>query len=149
MALDLYLDTNENSKMSSDGSGYPAFTVTFDGRIGGSIDTRVYIRNDDLALYYTNITLGPVDTAGDNIVNGSIAGFDWRLAEKDIPMTNEEWALVTPGNTLSLSSDLGEDGLGDISTYLPVWIRVSIPRGSSIQTIKDVVLRIQATENLA
>jgi len=120
--------------------------LTFDGRIGGERDRLVYVRNDDILRYYTDIQVSPTDSSGDNIVNGTTSGFFWKLMLKDIAPTNAEWALVSPGNTISLGADLGDTTAGDIVTYLPFWVRVAIPRSQRIQTITDVVLNITATE---
>jgi len=112
------------------------FTVTFDGRIGGSIDKRVYVRNDDSSRYYTDIQLNPINVSGE--------GYSWKLMEKDIAPTNIEWEAAT--SSLTLSVGLGSSSSGNITTFLPVWVRVVTPRSQRIQTITDVVLRITATE---
>lgn len=143
MSLHLYSSPDETAKFDSIGP----FMLTFDGRIGGQIDRLVYVRNDDILRYYTNIQVVPVDSSGDNIVDGTATGFFWKLMVKDIAPTNTEWALVSPGNTISLSS-LGDTAAGDIVTYLPFWVRVAIPRSQRIQTITDVTLRITATESV-
>jgi len=49
---------------------------------------------------------------------------------------------------VSLGADLGSSGDGDIITFLPLWIRVAIPRAQRIQAITNVVIRITATENV-
>lgn len=147
MALGLYSAANENSLIDGDNQ----FTVTFDGRIGGSQDKLVYLRNDARTRWYSEIKLTVVDTedAGANdITDGSKPGWSWKLAEKDIPLTFEEWELVNESNELVLSSSIGSNTLADIATYFPIWIRIEIPRGQRIQTITDVVIRIDGRENL-
>jgi len=44
--------------------------------------------------------------------------------------------------------DFGSATLGDTLTYLPIWVRVVIPRNQPIQTIKDIVFKITAQEGL-
>jgi hypothetical protein len=123
------------------------FTVTVDGRVGGTIDQRVYLRNDHAYRWYSNITIQAVDTDGKDMVSGTVPGFYWKLAEGDNSLCLEEWELVAQGNTLTLSQEIGSETAGDIVTYVPIWVRTSIPKGIPIQTIKDIYLRISATEN--
>jgi hypothetical protein len=144
MGLGIYEAANENAIISDENP----FTVTFDGRIGGAQAKKVYIRNDASDKWYSSIQLVVLDTIGASIVDGTVSGWSWKLMEKDIPPTEEEWAEVSPGNTISFSSSLGSSSLADTITYLSVWVRVEIPRGQSIQTITDIVLRLTAQENL-
>ena len=144
MGLDIYSAPNEDSKFTTQSP----FTVTFDGRIGGAQDKCIYIRNDDTARWYENITVKAVDTVGIDVVDGTQEGFFWKLIEKDVAPSDIEWNELSPGNTLQLSVDLGSSTSADIVTYIPVWVRVQIPRGQRIQTIKDVVLRLEAQEHV-
>lgn len=144
MSISLYKTPNYNSEFSA----FLPFTLTFDGRIGGAQDRQVFIRNHDASRWYSNIQIQAVDSAGLDLTDNSVDGFMWKLLSKDIVPTEEEWAQVTAGASLSLSDSLGSSSLGNTVTFLPVWIRVQIPRGQSIQTIKDIVLRITATEGL-
>lgn len=143
MSLGIYFAPNEDSILSSQ----KPFTVTFDGRIGGALDKCIYIRNSNTARWYESITVKAVDTSGTSMVDGSQEGFFWKLIQKDIPPTDIEWDEVSSGNTLQLNTSLGSSSFADVSTYIPVWIRVQIPRGQDIQTITDIVLRIDAQEN--
>lgn len=143
MGLGLY------SKPDSD---YPInslnpFTVTFDGRIGGAQDRLIYLRNDDTDRWFNNITVQAIDPSGDDWVDGTIPGFSWRLMQQDVAPTEEEWGLVAAGNTLSISTVLGSSIFADIVTYVPIWVRVQIPRGQAVSTITEIIFRISATEN--
>lgn len=144
MALGLYAAPDASAQLNL----LSPFTVTFDGRIGGAQDRLIYVHNDDPTLWYSGITVAVRDVEGVDITDDSVAGWSWRLMSKDIVPTEEEWELVTHGASLSLSSNLGSAVIGDIITFLPVWVRVQIPRGQAISVIKDVTLRITATENL-
>ena len=132
-----------------DGAEYTAlspFTVTFDGRLGGAQDHKVYIRNNDAQRWYSSIALQAVDTYGTSTTDGSLVGYNWKIAEGEDALSLEEWEAVNQGNQLSLSDSLGTATEGDIVTYLPVWIRVTVPGDLPLQTITDMVLRITATE---
>lgn len=144
MALGIYSTPHPDAQFGA----LQPFTITFDGRIGGAQDRLVYIRNDDATRWYSSVTISAHDTEGFNLVDGSQAGFSWKLMSKDIPPTEEEWALVSPGNTVSFSGNLGSDTLGDIITFVPVWVRVEIPRGQAVSVFTDITLRVRATEAL-
>lgn len=144
MGLGIYSKADVNTLVDTD----TPLTFTFDGSIGGVMERVIYVRNDDTKYFYTNISVEAVDTSGDDITDESVAGFSWKFIEKDVLPSPEEWTLVTPGNTLTLSNDLGNALESDTITFLPVYLQVIIPRDRLITTIKDVVLRISATENL-
>jgi hypothetical protein len=144
MALGIYYAPNINSQYNED----RPFSVTFDGRVGGAQDLCVYIRNDDSTRWYDNIVLTLVDGAAPNIITGVNVGWDWRMMEKSLPPLHEEWGSSLGIDHLHLSADLGSNSLGDVVTYLPIWVRITIPDDQPIQVINDVVLQISATEHL-
>lgn len=143
MTLAIYTFPIETAVVDSDN----LFSVTFDGRIGGSIDRKLYVRNDNSERWYSSITITSVDT-GMPIASGGIEGWGWRLLEKDVAPTTEEWLVEDPGNTVSLTSNIGSATEGDTRTYLPFWVRITVPPRIQVQTLTDVVLRISATEGL-
>jgi hypothetical protein len=134
MALGIYNSTSPTDVLGDD----KPFTVTFDGRVGGIQDRCIYIRNDDLGSWYEDIVLQPI----------GITGSTWWLIEKDTVPINEDWEGVTPDIALSLSDNIGSATLSDTSTYLPVWIRIQIPKGADIQTITSITFRLTATRHL-
>ena len=143
MGLNIYTSPIETSKVSS--SDY--VPITFDGTTGGSIDTKLYIRNDDLTLWFSDIQVKPFEDGTTlNVVGGP--AWEMRVLEKDIVPTTEEWFEVVAGNQITLSSDIGDSERGDISTYLSFWIRVTVPRDQEVQNISSVVIRINAASNL-
>lgn len=144
MSLSIYDAPDASAKLDSSNP----FTITFDGRIGGSIDKKLYIRNDDSSFWYDEIKVQPVDLIAPDLVDGSELNHTWKLMEKDISPTTEEWALITAGNQLSFSDNIGTADIGDIITFIPFWVRVKTPRRLSVQTITDIVLRIDARKNL-
>lgn len=144
MALGIYYAPNEDSQYTS----LNPFAVTFDGRVGGSQDWLVYIRNNDDTRYYTGISLNATVSSGSDLTNNSVDGYIWKLMEKDIEPNDMEWNDIDPSNTISFSSNLGSSTAADTYTYLPVWIRVTVPDNQLIQSFNNVVLRISAQENL-
>jgi len=134
MGLAAYTSTNIEDKIDAQ---HP-FTVTFDGRVGGSQEKCFYIRNDDAASYYTNIVVSLVGTNT----------YTWKLLDKDRIPIPEDWEGIGPGNNLSLSAAIGTSSVGDISSFLPVWVKVEIPSGLSIQMIDTMIIRLSFTRTL-
>lgn len=144
MGLNIYNDTDALAVLSDNNK----FRVTFDGRVGGAIVQCIYLRNDNANYWYDSIQLAVVDTEGDDLVDGSVSGYSWKLADKDIVPSELEWGRVQAGNTLTFTETLGSSSSSDIVTYLPVWVRVEVPAGIAIQTITDIVFRLTASEYL-
>lgn len=144
MALAIYKKPDPDTKVTETNP----FTLTYDGRIGGAIDTRLYIRNDSSRFYYTDISVRVIDTVAPNFTNESIPKCYWKFAEKDVALSNAEWQLVQPANTLTITSAIGTSTLADTSLYLPFWVRVAFAPGFEIQTITNILLRVNATEKL-
>jgi len=142
MSLLLYSEPNKDATITSS----KPFTVTFDGRVGGIQDKCIYLRNDSDGRYYSDVVVSIIGTAGNNITDGSQDGFEWKMIQKDIVPTNEEWGEVAAGNSVSLSSAIGSSSKADIVTYVPIWVRVAIPRSQRVQKITSVVFRVSATE---
>jgi hypothetical protein len=143
MGIQIYTDANSGAFISTADSFSKPMLVAMNGRTGGVIQKRIYIRNSDITKYYTAITLKPF-SATVTLYNGSV-GLSWKLSAGDTKPTDEGWALIAHGNTISLPNLVS----GDITTYLPLWVRIEIPRSTDVQTIKDVKLQIVATETLA
>lgn len=147
MALHIYTEPKKTTQLSEDGEQTSPLSIPLDGQTGGVIDFKLYVRNDDTTKYYEDITITAVDLSGGWLTDDS-QGFSWRLKEGNIKPTPEDWLNVTAGNSLTLSDDLGTTIIGNITIYLPFWLRVTIPRRENAAAIKSVVLRLQATENL-
>lgn len=142
MGLSLYFKDNENSILE-DGK----FLATFDGRAGGVLDKKIYIRNNDIVKWYSNIVLSLDTGTGPNLIDNSINGFYWKLAQQELPLNKEEWKLVSPGNTLNITGNIGSADQGDISTYISIWVRISIPRNQRIEKYKNISFILEAKEN--
>lgn len=143
MGLGIYTTATPEGVLSQDGSLSAPFSTTIDGRTGGSREFRLYVRNDDTDYSFSGILLKPVDTEGASIVDGT-GGFNWKLSAGDTQPTTDEWDEISEGNEIALG-DLGTDVLTDISTYLPFWVKVTVPRNASVHMYTDVTLQINAT----
>lgn len=145
MGLAVYNDTVPGAKLSQDGAFTNALRNSLDGRGGGSSETLLYIRNDDAAFYYTGISIQPVDINGGVSILDGTSGYYWKLIATSSQPTLADWNLVTGGSFISLAN-LGAFGSPDTSTYLPVWVRIEIPKNAPIKTYTDIALNITATQ---
>jgi hypothetical protein len=112
----------------------------FDGREGGVSEVRRYVRNNDAAYTYSGIQVQPVDQSGRDITDGT-NGFSWKLSEGNTQPSSDEWSAITAGAAISLSN------ITDTSTYLPFWLRIEIPRGATVHSYDDVILRILGVQD--
>lgn len=146
MGLGIYETTDPDNKFSQDGILTNALCLAFDGILGGTIQKRLYVRNDDSLYYYTDIEVDPVRYTGSDISDG-VNGFSWKLIAGDTEPVEDQWSLVTPGASIDLG-DLGSAGSPDISTYLPFWLRVTVPPNTLVQTFEGTRLDITAEKNI-
>ena len=144
MALGIYTDTVPSAQLSEDGTLTNPLAVKIDGRAGGSLEQRLFVRNDDSNFFYTTITLLPIDTEGTSIIDGT-DGFVWKLSAGDTQPTQSQWDAIGNATTISLA-DIGMAGAGDTSTYLSLWLQVQVPRNASVKTYTDVQLQIAADQ---
>lgn len=120
-----------------------------DGVSGGVYEFKVFVRNDQIANWYTNVTL-------EYQVGGVSGWFDPATSRVNVKMftptsssqtgtrpTNLDWASIASSDTLALP-DTGSPVAGDTS-YRPVWIRVFVPGRTEAQTL-DHGLRLTASE---
>ena len=147
MGLNVYELADPGAAFSNDQSFTNALSVTADGIVGTALHRRYYVRNDDNALWYNNLKLQAVVLQGDDIVTGATEGFRWKLIAGNEEPLEEVWDLTSGGNQISLS-DIGEAGTGDITTFLPFWLRIEIPRSSQVRSYQNIGLTITADENL-
>lgn len=146
MGLNIYEKPDPSTAFSNDQSFSNALSFTADGATGAAISRRYYIRNDDELLFYASITLKPTVTSGIDIISGATTGFKWKLIVGDQQPLEDQWGLVTAGNTINFSS-IGSSGNGDIVTYLPFWLRVEIPRAAQVDSFQNIGLEITADES--
>jgi hypothetical protein len=144
MALGIYTDTTPSTECSQDGSFSNPITASADGLHGQTVVKKLYVRNDDATKIYESNEVSLVDN-GDNIVDGTLDkyGFTWKLYASDDEPIDAQWDTVSPGNTISLADLLG----GDTSTYLPFWLRITVPAFASVKAYQDVQLSVSTQES--
>jgi hypothetical protein len=139
--LKIYTQANTGYDLSQDGTFTNPLQLAINGRVGGVIERKFYVRNDKETSGYSSISLLPVDGSGRNIIDGT-DGYSWKLRVGDTQPTFDEWTSISPGNTITFE----DIDTTDISTYLPFWLRVEIPMGATVESFNDVILRLTATE---
>jgi hypothetical protein len=147
MGLSIYTRPDGASAISQDGDFTAPFAITFDGRIGGYKEVKLFVRNDNATRYFSGLTLSLEDNSALNIVTNTSAGFAWKLAYGDTKPTYNDWVNTTAGNTIELP-DVGAAGDPDTSTYLPFWLFIQVPEGMDIQLFTDVKFILAGDENL-
>lgn len=145
MGLKIYNTADPGASFSIGGTFATPFSVSFDGVFGGVRAVKRYVRNDDAGLYYTGIQVLPVMLSGASLIDGT-DGWSWKLKAGDTQPLESEWDIINDANTISLA-DLGSAGTPDTSTYLPFWVRISIPEGASVESYQNIALRINSTGN--
>lgn len=117
--------------------------TTHDGHLGGSYDTLIYIRNDDVTKYYIDIELVPVSSTSYDDVLGEWGetGFGVKLLPGTARPTEFEWDLVRSGESVVLDN-IGSSTSGDDYTYLPVWVRVICPASIPAQLKSNLGLKV-------
>lgn len=146
MSIGIYTEPNSESLLSQNGEFTKPFSIAFDGRLGGYKETRLFIRNNDLNVFYTGLTLSLSNPTGTNIVNNG--EFQWKLSYGDTKPTFNDWLNIAPANTMSIEN-LGSAGNPDISTFLPFWLFIQIPSNLSVQVFTGVTFSIEGNEELA
>jgi len=124
--------------------GLLPIVTTHDGVLGEVVETKIYVRNDDVDEFYTDITVVPICLTSPDEVDGVTSGHGMKLRTGNTQPTEAEWEATDYANTISLD-DIGASGAGDVNTYLPVWYRVECPAGASADNRENVVLRIYST----
>ena len=145
MSIGIYTTADPDEAISEDGALTNPLLVSVDGKLGGVIQQLLYIRNDDENVAYSGINLAVISD-DISLVDGT-NGYTWKLAVGDTQPTDSEWNDITTANTIDFDM-IGDESLGDTSTYLPFWIRASVDRNSTVNTFTNVKFEILADELL-
>lgn len=148
MSLSIYLEPSPTTNLSQDGFFTNPFALSFDGRIGGFKERKLYIRNDDPTFYYTGIVLSLLDTEDPTITDRPTEGFSWKLSYGDTKPTYNDWLNTAANNSLSIPVNLGSSGNPNTSTYLPFWVFIQVAPHTDVQVFTGVQLLLEGTEVL-
>jgi hypothetical protein len=137
MGLAIYTQVG-GTPHSIDSIGDNPITTTHNGRIGGTVELLLYIRNDSPAFDATNISITPVDTPQ---VDGS-DGFGVKLRAGSTKPTDTEWEALTFAAPVSMPD------LTSTNTYAPFWYQITIPANIDVQTKTNIGLQVQFTKEV-
>lgn len=143
MPLRIYQVADPSTAFSNSGNMTNPFRVSFDGRLGGVVQNRLYLRNDDTSVYYSGINVFPVDTGANHITDGT-NNYSWKLNLGDQQPLEQQWATIANNNTITISG-LGGAHLADTTSYIPFWVRVEVPKGAPVNSYDEVIIRITAS----
>lgn len=135
--IDIYPDVGE-SPYSADGDWTNPFTVSVDGFHGQVKIGKYYVRNANPAKWYDSIQVHATQSGGGVDWLGGTQGHSWKFIPGDTQPTDEEWDNEIPNNTIDLPN-IGSAGNGDVSTYLPFWIRIMVNDHTPVRSLTDVV----------
>lgn len=141
MGLAIYTQIGGASH-SINGAGDNPITTTHNGRIGGTKELLLFLRNDDPAFNTTNITVQPTDlSAPPNDVDGS-SGFGVKLRAGATKPTDEEWAATSFATLVSIPD------LNNPNIYAPFWYQTTLPSNTDVQTKTDIGLQVTFTKEV-
>lgn len=145
MGLGIYSVASPSSSPASiSGQLLNPIVVAADGRSGAVVQRKLWVRNDSPGFHYSGISIEPVDLIGTSVVNG--AGFSIKISAGDTQPTESAWGIILAGSRANLSGVILGTG-GEVAIFSPFWIRVEVPRSTSIRNITDVRLRLRATKS--
>lgn len=144
MGLDLYreVSTGVYSKYRGDDDvDGSLITSTHDGVLGETVIKKLFLRSDTTIEWYGDVSVACVSTISPSEVDGVSSGHGMKLIAGNDQPTEGEWDATDYGNTLSLD-DFGSTSGGDMSTYLPFWVRIECPPGAKADNKENTLLRV-------
>ena len=150
MGLKLYYkEDDEFVEITSDSDLENPLTIVHDGKTGDVKTVQLYARNDDVAKWFSNIIVRPVDLV-DAYPYGDVAydetGWGVKLSEGSSEPSEGEWEDINWGEEISVAN-IGSDLGHDTTTYLPFWYLESCPPNTDAQTKTDLVIQVSYTDN--
>jgi len=144
MTLAIYENSGDTVSYSIDNLYTNSLILSFDGRVGGTIEKELYVRNSNVLYNYESVQVVPYLYSGGLDLLGTIgtSGFMIKLKTGDTQPSIDEWNSITPGNTIDIPNITG------IVTYNPFWIYVNVPRSVPVQHLNGAKLKIIATQVL-
>lgn len=117
------------------------------GRYGGVHEQLLYIRNNDPARYYANLSVVITGSQYDALSEFGTSGWSLKLLYGQRRPTEAEWDLIRSGESLDLP-DIGNSGEADTSTLHPVWVRVYCPAHEQATNVDDFSIELQFIEHM-
>ena len=139
-------------QFSYDGDLSNNIRAVVNGVDGGSVIKKLFIRNDEAAYYYTNITVG--FTPSELVNPANTRKIKYKLLSGDTEPDNSTWDSVASGDSLTYTNtvksrkidNIGSAGNPDLN-YYPLWLRIDVPPRSPMRVLLDVDVYIDSTVN--
>jgi hypothetical protein len=144
MGISLYHKENDQFVTGS-------IITTHDGKSGDVHAVQLFLRNDDVNLWFSNIQVTPVDstaTASLDETDYDSTGWGVRLIAGDNEPSASHWSSTNWGIAISMPN-IGASGSADISTYYSFWYQITCPPNENAETKQNIVFRVTYTENAA
>jgi hypothetical protein len=150
MSLKLYYKENDAYiEVSSAGSFESPVATTHNGKTGDVTTEQLYIRNNNSALWYSNIIISSYDATRTPTKDDSdyeSTGWGIKLSEGSEEPTEGVWENLLWNNRIEMD-DIGSSASGDSTTYYPFWRLITCPPHTNIQIKKNIYIRVEYTEN--
>jgi hypothetical protein len=146
MAIGIYTKPHEDFQLSENSTRTNPLNIAINGRDGGVIYFKLYIRNNSLIHWYSNIQLSIISS--DNSLIDDSKGFSWKIIESDNKPTVNEWNNIVAGSGFTFDEDIGSSNSADAHIYIPFWLRVEIPGNEPAHQVKHISLQLNYEENL-
>ncbi len=149
MSLAVYKRLTETtySVYSSDDTESSPVSTVHDGRVGDTVLTQLFVRNDNVAQYFTNIVVSMVqDDAGTDELDGTTTGWGVKLLKSNVEPAKVQWDFTSFNNSITLDN-IGSASLGDTSTYQSFWLLVQCPPQEAPDVKKNLKVRVTFLEN--
>ena len=150
MGLLLYFKENdEYEQITHSGDLTNPLSTVHDGKNGDTQTIQVYLRNDDITKWFSNIRIKPVDLIDANPYGDIIyteTGWGVKLSQGSSSPSESEWEDIEWGNEISMD-DIGTELLGNTNTYYSFWYLITCPPNTDAKIKTDIVIDVAYTEN--
>jgi hypothetical protein len=138
---------NSYEQISIDGALTNPLRTSHDATNGEIVEKKVFLRNVDNTLYYTDITLTgrPARKTRVGDPNYPEASIGFKIIVQDEQPTENQWLAAQSGESVSMS-DIGDSQEADTS-FKAFWIQIEISPGSRPKVVTDISLAIDAFSN--
>lgn len=159
--LSLYLldsSTNQFVELSKNGDLSQIVHNVFNGADGGAVLTKLYIRNKDLANYYTDIVIQPGPS--ESVSPANAKRLSVKILSGDREPSLSDWSARVSGDPIRSTAnydtasprnwyipEIGNASIGDVR-YHPFWLRVEYPPKTRVGVDTSIYLNIEAEESI-
>lgn len=112
-----------------------------DGHLGGSQEKLIYLRNDDVSKYFTNLTVHLAIESYEDLGPFGTTGWGVKFIYGERRPTESEWDEVRAGDAIAIP-DIGSTLIADTFTFHPIWVRVFCPGNEGAQIRENQTIQV-------